>query len=121
MALRKMLVLCACFVLVFSAVPGLTQSFPESQNDPVLEKIIELGKNDNQVMKWLDIVTNRFGGRYPGSDAYNNAARWAVYQFHKCPHSNKKSLWGCVSGFAAGNINQTKPWPKNLKPLKINK
>jgi len=70
-------------MLVFSVAPGFSQSFPESQNDPVLEKIIELGKTDNQVMKWLDIVTNRFGGRYPGSDAYNNAARWAVYQFHE--------------------------------------
>ncbi len=73
-------------VIVLMVFPGLSlfaQTFPESQNDPVLQKIIEMGKNDNQTMKWLDYMTNRFGSRISGSDAYNNGAKWAVYQFHK--------------------------------------
>lgn len=51
--------------------------------DKVVKKIIELGKKDNQVMKWMDIVTNRFGGRVIGSDAYDNTADWAAYMFKK--------------------------------------
>ncbi len=59
-------------------------SFPApvaGQEDPVAEKIIDLGTNDNRVMEWADYATNRFGGRLTGSDAYANAAHWAVWQF----------------------------------------
>ena len=41
-----------------------------SQTDPVVEKIIEIGKTDNQTMDHLDVLCNRFGGRPIGSDAY---------------------------------------------------
>jgi len=51
------------------------------QDDPVVQRIIELGTTDNQVMKWADYATNRFGGRLTGSDAYENATTWAVWQF----------------------------------------
>ena len=55
----------------------------DAQGDPVVQKIIELGTTDNQVMKWADYATNRFGGRISGSDAYNNASDWAVWQFEQ--------------------------------------
>ena len=65
--------------------PGLG-SFPaplSAQSDPVVQKIIELGTTDNQVMRWADYATNRFGGRLTGSDAYTNAANWALWQFQQ--------------------------------------
>lgn len=52
-----------------------------SAQDAVVNRIIEIGKNDNQVMDHLDIPTNRFGGRLVGSDAYENAAEWVAYKF----------------------------------------
>ncbi len=52
-----------------------------SQSKQVVKKIIEIGKTDNQTMKHLDILTNRFGGRLIGSDAYENAAEWAAHKF----------------------------------------
>ena len=70
-------------IMLISTSSGFSQTFPESQDDPVLKKILELGKNDNQTMKWLDYMTNRFGPRISGTDAYNNGAKWALYQFHK--------------------------------------
>lgn len=51
------------------------------QTDPVVNKIIEIGKTDNQTMDHLDVLCNRFGGRPIGSDAYENAAEWAAYKF----------------------------------------
>ncbi len=54
-----------------------------SQTDPVVEKIIEIGKADNQTMDHLDILCNRFGGRPIGSDAYENAALWAASKFRE--------------------------------------
>ena len=45
-----------------------------SQSKQVVKKIIEIGKTDNQTMNHLDVLTNRFGGRLIGSDAYENAA-----------------------------------------------
>jgi hypothetical protein len=50
-----------------------TQSYAQ---DATSRKIVEIGKQDPQVMTWLDIITNRFGGRMTGSDNYNHAARW---------------------------------------------
>jgi len=54
-----------------------------AQGDPVVQRIIELGTTDNQVMKWADYATNRFGGRLTGSDAYENATQWALWQFQQ--------------------------------------
>jgi len=55
----------------------------QGQEDPVVQRIIELGTTDNQAMKWADYATNRFGGRLTGSDAYLNAADWALWQFQQ--------------------------------------
>lgn len=52
-----------------------------AQSKKVVKKIIEIGKTDNQTMDHLDVLTNRFGGRLVGSDAYENAAEWAASKF----------------------------------------
>lgn len=54
-----------------------------AQNEKVVKKIIEIGNSDNQVMDHLDILTNRIGGRFIGSDALINAEEWAIYTFKK--------------------------------------
>ena len=78
---KHLSVIAVLLVLALTALPVFSQRFPETTNDPALKKIIEIGKTDNKTMTWLDYFSNRFGGRYIGSDAYNNAAAWAVYQF----------------------------------------
>lgn len=50
--------------------------------DTIFDRIIKIGKEDNRSMEYLDILTNRFGGRLIGSDAYENAAIWAASKFH---------------------------------------
>ena len=57
-------------------------SIPQG-DDPIVQKVISLAAEDNQTMDHLDIVTNRFGGRPVGSDAYTHATDWAVYMFEK--------------------------------------
>ena len=54
-----------------------------SQENKVINTIIKIGQTDNQTMNHLDILTNRFGGRLIGSDAYTNAAEWCAYEFKK--------------------------------------
>ena len=49
----------------------------------VVDKIIEIGHQDNQAAHQLDILTNRFGGRLIRSDAYENAAEWMVREYKK--------------------------------------
>ncbi|MCJ7628393.1 MAG: M20/M25/M40 family metallo-hydrolase, partial [Longimicrobiales bacterium] len=68
---------------VLAMVPAfaVAPSQVAGQDDPVVQRIIELGTTDNQVMKWADYATNRFGGRLTGSDAYANATEWALWQF----------------------------------------
>lgn len=54
-----------------------------SQQSKEIEKIIELGRTDNRAMHHLDVISNRFGGRLVGSDAYENAALWCASEFKK--------------------------------------
>lgn len=68
---------------VLSAMLLLTGSIAISQTDPAVQKIIEIGKTDNRTMHHLDILSNRFGGRLAGSDAYANAAEWAASKFRE--------------------------------------
>jgi hypothetical protein len=67
------------FTLLFCCV--LLSSTIYAQNDSVIQKIISLGKTDNQTMEHLHVLSNRFGGRLVGSDAYENASDWAAYKF----------------------------------------
>ncbi|NLE35300.1 MAG: M28 family peptidase [Bacteroidales bacterium] len=53
----------------------------QAQHSKVVDRIIELGQADNRTMHHLDVVSNRFGGRLVGSDAYENAAEWCASQF----------------------------------------
>jgi carboxypeptidase Q len=58
--------------------------FPASaQQDKVVKSIIQIGQTDNQTMNHLDVISNRFGGRLIGSDAYENAGLWCASQFKK--------------------------------------
>lgn len=61
-------------------------SFPRylgAQNAKVIERIIEIGTEDNRTMEHLDVLCNRIGGRLIGSDAYDNAVDWCAYMFEK--------------------------------------
>lgn len=60
---------------IFLLFTNLTQA-----QDATAKRIIELGKQDPQVMTWLDVLSNRFGGRMTGSDAYTHAAQWSKTQ-----------------------------------------
>jgi hypothetical protein len=75
--MNKYYLIAALFAFALFAQTALGQA------DPVIDQIIQLGKTDNQTMDHLDILSNRFGGRLIGSDAYENAAEWAAYEFHK--------------------------------------
>lgn len=75
--LRKINFLLLIFTL-FSITPTLN-----AQNNLVNNKIIHIGKNDNQTMKHLDVLCNRFGGRLIGSAGYDNAADWAKLKFEE--------------------------------------
>lgn len=65
------------WILALLAFSGNSQSSKE------IDRIIELGKTDNRTMHHLDIITNRFGGRLVGSDAYANASQWCASEFRK--------------------------------------
>jgi carboxypeptidase Q len=70
-----------CAVIALAALVIGFQVFVHAQDDAVVAKIIQLGTTDNQVMNWNDYASNRFGGRETGTNAYNDATEWAVWQF----------------------------------------
>ena len=64
------------FLMSFSA-PALAQT------DPTVEKIMALAKESNQTMEHLDVLVNRIGGRFIGSDAYQQAVNWTSHQLRE--------------------------------------
>ncbi|MCU0363844.1 MAG: M28 family peptidase, partial [Bacteroidales bacterium] len=80
----RMRLLRPALALVLALIPGSIFA----QTDPVVSRIIELGRSDNRVMEHADILTNRFGDRLTGSDNYNSAAVWAV---------NTMRSWGMMA------------------------
>jgi len=69
------------FLLLLAGMLILSSGLGFAQDKKVIKKIIEIGTTDNQAMNHLDVLTNRFGGRMIGSDAYENAAEWAASKF----------------------------------------
>jgi hypothetical protein len=69
-------------IFIFTALLLLFSGISAQQNK-IIDRIIELGKTDNRTMHHLDVITNRFGGRLVGSDAYENAALWCASEFRK--------------------------------------
>ncbi len=75
-----------CFIVCFVALAAAAVCFQapaQTQEDPIVRRIIELGTTDNQVMTWNDYASNRFGGRETGTTAYTDATAWAVWQFRQ--------------------------------------
>ena len=70
--------LCLAAIMVASLYAGSVKAQPAA-----VKKIIETGQTDNRVMHHLDILTNRFGGRVIGSDAYENAAEWMMREYKR--------------------------------------
>jgi hypothetical protein len=73
--MKRILYSLLCLFFAFNSLNG--------QQSKVVDRIIELGKTDNRTMHHLDVLTNRFGGRITGSDAYTNAALWCASEFKK--------------------------------------
>lgn len=71
---RNLLSLYALLLMTVTAI---------AQPGKVVDRIIELGQTDNRTMQHLDVISNRFGGRLIGSDAYENAALWCASEFRK--------------------------------------
>ncbi len=99
-------------VVVVAAAAGFQVYLGAQQDDSAVAKIIQIGKTDNQVMTWNDYASNRFGGRETGTNAYNDATQWAVWQFKQWGIDAELDEAGEVPvGFNRG------PWfGKMLKP-----
>ena len=99
-------------LVAVAALAGFQAYVGAQQGDPTVAKIIQLGKTDNQVMSWNDYASNRFGGRETGTNAYNDATEWAVWQLKQWGVDAQLEEAGEVPvGFNRG------PWfGKMLKP-----
>ncbi|MDA7977929.1 MAG: M20/M25/M40 family metallo-hydrolase [Pirellulales bacterium] len=111
--LLSLIVMAAVVVAARSDEPIKTGS---KQTD--IEKIIELGKNDNRVMEHLEHLSNRIGPRLTGSDGLQRACEWAVEYFKSMGIENAHmEQWGEFPvGFERGPWfgRITKPVEENL-------
>src|SRR5512137_1377308 len=116
-SMRKRALLFVIGVAVLASVAASPQAPARPAGDPVAQKIIELGTNDNKVMVWNDYASNRFGGRESGTNAYNDATAWAVWQFRQWGLEAELEEAGEVPvGFNRGpwSGKMTKPAEKSL-------
>jgi hypothetical protein len=84
-----------------------------AQEDPVIAKLIEIGRTDNRAMEQVDILTNRLGPRLTGSDNYINAANWAVARFESYGLQNVRLE---PVGEVAVGFNRGPWWGRMISP-----
>lgn len=86
----------AVLLTVLSSVPA--NALAEGEEGPVaateIEKIIEIGREDSQVMKHLDQICNRIGPRLTSSESLQVACEWAVDEFASMGLEAKLEKWG---------------------------
>jgi len=113
MRFRRFALSLLIFASLLAAVSAAQIKPPAAIEDPVLKKMIVIGLHDNQVMTWLDFASNRFGGRYTGTDAFTNGTAWALWQFKQFGVQAELDEAGEVPvGFNRG------PWfGKMIKPV----
>ena len=63
------------FLILASAI-SVAQA--KTKHDQVVDKIIETGNSDNRTMEYIDVLSNKIGGRLIGSNAYDNAVEWCA-------------------------------------------
>lgn len=66
---------------IITAIASFVLCISMHAQKAAVDKIVDMALNDNRAMEHLDVLSNRFGGRLVGSDAYDNAALWAMNQF----------------------------------------
>jgi len=99
--------------------PALGGMRASSAADPAVRRMLALGQSDPRAMDWLDILSNRFGGRMTGSDAYTHAAAWTRTQLRQWGLEAELEEAGQVAlGFNRG------PWAARMlapreQPLRI--
>ena len=49
--------------------------------DKVVQKVLEMGRSDNQTMEWETYLSSRIGGRMVGTHSLEDAEAWAAEQF----------------------------------------
>lgn len=110
--MKKRAPLSGLVLVALAALAATAQTPARPAGDPVVARIIELGRTDNRVMEWVDYASNRFGARESGTNAYNDAAEWAVWQFRQWGLEAELDLAGEVPvGFNRG------PWfGRMIKP-----
>ncbi len=91
-------------ILLF-AISLFTLSISAQSESEIIDKVLELGKSNNTTMQQLDILSNRIGGRIVGSNALQNAEKWAATQFESWGYEVRVEEVGAVPvGFNRG------PW-----------
>lgn len=76
----RIIALLSASLLLVTAMPAGAQKYNASK-DKTVQKIIEIGQNDNTTMEIEDFIANRIGGRIVGSDALQHAEKWVAQQF----------------------------------------
>lgn len=93
-----------------------------SAQNAAVKKIMQTAREDNRVMHHLDILCNRFGGRITGSDAQENALKWASQCFQEWGYDvqleqvgtlatgfNRGGWWGRMTGDEQMTLNFVTP------------
>lgn len=103
-------ILLASLASCFAIATAMGQGNPETN-----KRIIEIGKNENQVMKHLDTLTHKIGPRLTGSPNLDKAMKWFMDQFRAigCQNVHTEEWGEWPVGFHRGQRQSAKmiaPW-----------
>ena len=95
--MRLIVILAIAFLSVLShpafAIQEVAVS-PEASWQGLSSKVIEVGRDENQVQKHLDYLTNRIGPRLTGSEGLQAGCEWAREEFESMGLESRLEQWG---------------------------
>lgn len=104
-------------IIIAAALGGIACAQGDSDTN---KRIIEIGKNHNQIMKHLDYLTHKIGPRLTGSYGLDKAIEWTQKQFTafgcKNVHTEQWGEWPV--GFQRGSRQSAKmilPWKMSFE------
>lgn len=71
------------FLATLSGRDSSFEAAPSQAGDATVRRMVALAASEPRVMDWLDILSNRFGGRMAGSDAHTHASQWVRMQLQQ--------------------------------------
>src|SRR5690606_10225706 len=116
---RRIMGMAALLTATAGATPVLAQTW--AVEDPVLQRIWEIGQSESQVMDIAQALMDSIGPRLTGTPGHDNAVDWAVQLLSSWGVDARKEQYGTWNGWRRGitHVDLIQPRVRSLEGMML--